>query len=144
MTISSPLHPTSSPPFNHSYEVENVTSPNLQHVPASLTKPSAEGFLVTFGDGLSLAVSHQPFRVDISRGDTLLLSVNNRGLLNFEHYRERLDEEEEGTWAEAFLTHQDSKPKGPSSVGIDISFAGIEHVYGIPEHADDFSLRTTR
>lgn len=33
---------------------------------------------------------------------------------------------------------------GPSSIGIDISFPGFENVYGIPEHADDFALKTTK
>ena len=32
---------------------------------------------------------------------------------------------------------------GPCSVGMDISFPGVEHVYGIPEHADSFVLKTT-
>ena len=32
---------------------------------------------------------------------------------------------------------------GPSSVGLDISFPGVEHVYGIPEHADTLALKTT-
>lgn len=32
---------------------------------------------------------------------------------------------------------------GPSSIGMDISFPGVEHVYGIPEHADSFALKTT-
>lgn len=29
-------------------------------------------------------------------------------------------------------------------VGIDISFPGVEHVYGIPEHADTLSLKQTK
>ena len=32
---------------------------------------------------------------------------------------------------------------GPSSVGLDISFPGVDHVYGIPEHADSLALKTT-
>ena len=32
---------------------------------------------------------------------------------------------------------------GPCSVGLDISFPGVEHVYGIPEHADSLALKTT-
>ena len=32
---------------------------------------------------------------------------------------------------------------GPSSVGLDVSFVGFEHVYGIPEHADSLSLKHT-
>ena len=33
---------------------------------------------------------------------------------------------------------------GPSAVAMDISFPGVEHVYGIPEHADSFLLKTTK
>ena len=33
---------------------------------------------------------------------------------------------------------------GPSSVGLDISFPGSEHVYGIPEHADSLALKVTK
>lgn len=47
-------------------------------------------------------------------------------------------------WEETFGTHADSKPYGPASVGLDIAFPQCQHVYGIPEHASDFSLKTTR
>ena len=33
--------------------------------------------------------------------------------------------------------------QGPCSVGLDISFPGVEHVYGIPEHADSLALKNT-
>ena len=33
---------------------------------------------------------------------------------------------------------------GPSSVGMDVSFPGSEHVYGIPEHADSLALKVTK
>lgn len=33
---------------------------------------------------------------------------------------------------------------GPGSVGVDVSFLNFENVYGIPEHADAFSLRPTQ
>ena len=49
----------------------------------------------------------------------------------------------DGLWEETFKGHTDSKPRGPSSVGLDISFINSKHVYGIPEHADAFSLRET-
>ena len=32
---------------------------------------------------------------------------------------------------------------GPSSISLDFSFPGVDHVYGIPEHADSLKLRTT-
>ena len=38
-------------------------------------------------------------------------------------------------WEERFGSHTDSKPRGPSAVGIDISFPRATHLHGIPEHA---------
>ena len=52
--------------------------------------------------------------------------------------------DKDGLWEETYKGHTDSKPRGPSSVGMDISFVNSKHVYGIPEHADAFSLRETR
>ncbi len=54
------------------------------------------------------------------------------------------EEEEPGLWEETFKSHVDSKPYGPTSVGVDISFPGSRHVYGIPEHADSFALKQTK
>jgi mannosyl-oligosaccharide alpha-1,3-glucosidase len=33
---------------------------------------------------------------------------------------------------------------GPNSVGLDVSFIGFENIYGVPEHADSFRLRSTK
>jgi alpha 1,3-glucosidase len=49
----------------------------------------------------------------------------------------------EGWWQETFKSHTDSKPKGPQSISLDISFPGAHHVYGIPEHAKSLSLPPT-
>ncbi len=46
-------------------------------------------------------------------------------------------------WAETFLSHTDSKPKGPEAVSLDIAFPGFKHVYGIPERATHLSLAPT-
>ena len=43
-----------------------------------------------------------------------------------------------------FKSHKDTKPFGPSSVGVDIAFPGFEYVYGIPEHADTLALKSTK
>lgn len=48
------------------------------------------------------------------------------------------------TYAEPFSTYQDLRPYGPMSVGMDLHFPNSDHIYGIPEHADKFSLRDTR
>ena len=49
-----------------------------------------------------------------------------------------------GLWEESFQSHTDSKPRGPASVGLDLSFPGAQHVYGIPSHSSPLSLKTTR
>ncbi|RHZ75027.1 hypothetical protein Glove_218g5 [Diversispora epigaea] len=54
------------------------------------------------------------------------------------------EEEEKGLWEETFNGKLDSKPNGPESIGLDISFPGFSHVYGIPEHASTLSLKETR
>ena len=45
----------------------------------------------------------------------------------------------------AFLSHiiGCSDPTGPSAISLDFSLPGVEHVYGIPEHADTLRLKTT-
>jgi mannosyl-oligosaccharide alpha-1,3-glucosidase len=50
---------------------------------------------------------------------------------------------EDAFWEETFQTHADSKPNGPMSVGVDVSFPFSTHVYGIPEHASTHALRAT-
>lgn len=52
--------------------------------------------------------------------------------------------EREGWWAEHFGGNHDSKPNGPNAISIDVSFPNVEHVFGIPEHATSFNLKSTR
>nr|UEK51610.1 glucosidase 2 alpha-E-like protein 2 [Parasacculina yatsui] len=52
-------------------------------------------------------------------------------------------ESDSGMWEEHFGSHEDTKPRGPSAIGADVSFPGSSHVYGIPEHADRFALEDT-
>ncbi|XP_058161281.1 neutral alpha-glucosidase AB isoform X2 [Dasypus novemcinctus] len=145
-----------------------------------------------------IILTAQPFRLDLLEDRSLLLSVNARGLLEFEHQRAprvsfsdkvsvtlgsiwdkiknlfsrqgskdpaegdgaqpeetpgdddkpeetqgKAEKDEPGAWEETFKTHTDSKPYGPMSVGLDFSLPGMEHVYGIPEHADNLRLKVT-
>ncbi|RKP36332.1 glycosyl hydrolases family 31-domain-containing protein [Dimargaris cristalligena] len=101
--------------------------------------------------------------------DEVLLAINRDGFLNYEHYRTPETDEsllktlrnpdtaeqgrfrvaqpladEDGRWRETFRSWTDAKPHGPASIGVDISFPGFAHVYGIPEHATGLSLKTTR
>ncbi|GAA5935275.1 hypothetical protein JCM10213_003991 [Rhodosporidiobolus nylandii] len=61
-----------------------------------------------------------------------------------EAFRGFLPPDEDGMWEENFSGKHDSKPKGPESLSLDITFPGYEHVYGIPEHASSLSLKQTR
>lgn len=142
------------------------------------------GFTATFGSSKAV-VNAKPLRIDLYSGEEMVISVNARGLMRFEHTRlkpqpkeahvdqevggenkvddgaessttdaniqtataaeEMVPEEDEpDMWEEQFKSHHDSKPNGPNSVGMDFSFTGFDNVYGIPEHADTFSLKTTK
>lgn len=102
-------------------------------------------------------IRHSPFSVDFQRDGQTHVQFNHKGYLNMEHWRQKVEapaegeqdvlgsQEDEGTWwEETFGGNTDSKPRGPESVGLDISFPGYKHVFGIPEHADSMSLRETR
>lgn len=103
-------------------------------------------------------IRHSPFSVDFSRGDQTHVKLNGKGLMNIEHWRPKVEkevkegeqgiddntEDESTWWDEQFGGNTDSKPKGPESVGLDITFPGYEHVFGIPGHASSLSLKETR
>lgn len=118
---------------------------------ASLNSESETGFTkVLYGPDqrFQAIIHHAPFNVEFQRDGQTHVQLNNRGYMNMEHWRPKVDgdmEEDQDTWwEETFGGNTDSKPKGPESVGLDISFPGYGHVFGIPEHADSMSLRETR
>ncbi|XP_054256929.1 neutral alpha-glucosidase AB-like [Macrosteles quadrilineatus] len=98
-----------------------------------------------------------PFRLDVYTGDVLTISANARGLMRFEHHRNKPQQTGEqegehienneitdpGAWEENYKSHHDSKPRGPEAVALDFSFVGAEQAYGVPEHADSLALKST-
>ncbi|XP_032524398.2 neutral alpha-glucosidase AB [Danaus plexippus] len=52
-------------------------------------------------------------------------------------------EEDEGAWSENFKSHHDCKPRGNEAVSLDVAFPDANQVYGIPQHTDNFYLKTT-
>ncbi|KAF8886032.1 glycoside hydrolase family 31 protein [Infundibulicybe gibba] len=50
---------------------------------------------------------------------------------------------EDDWWEETFSSWTDSKPKGPESLSIDITFPNHGTLYGIPQHATRLALPTT-
>ncbi|KAK9766590.1 glucosidase II, partial [Basidiobolus ranarum] len=109
----------------------------------------------------TIVIQPSPFQVTFYSKETPLVTLNERGFLNFEPIGEKpapkLTEQteenneqetpagnEEANWDEHWKGSTDSRPNGPSSIAMDISFPGFQHVYGIPEHASSLSLKTTR
>ncbi|XP_032796469.2 neutral alpha-glucosidase AB isoform X2 [Daphnia magna] len=165
-------------PIKLRYRAQESLSGSPQLSSLKITEQSSDSISLSFGGTGKAILLVKPFRLDVYDGDQLVISVNARGLLNFEHQRVRKsneagrneepssepaeeemkaeaetkhpdekpveEEEEPGLWEETFKSHVDSKPYGPTSVGVDISFPGSRHVYGIPEHADTFALKQTR
>lgn len=115
-------------------------------------------------------IKFSPFSIDFKRDGISHIKLNDQGLLNVEHWRPKVEpppepekkednsagenkeeakeepkgEDESTWWDEKFGSNTDTKPRGPESVGLDISFVGYEHVYGIPSHATSLSLKQTR
>lgn len=119
---------------------------------------------VTYGKNgnLEAVIRHIPFGMEFKRDGETQIKLNDRGLMNMEHWRPKVDrpavEQKEGEdkpappsgpdestwWEESFGGNTDSKPRGPESVAMDVTFPGYEHVFGIPEHSGPMSLRETR
>jgi alpha 1,3-glucosidase len=129
----------------------------------------AEYTKVVYGKGGShqAIIRHSPFSIDFQRDGETQVKFNERGFMNMEHWRAKVEkpveekkegeettgevkveepqgEDESTWWDETFGGNTDSKPRGPEAVALDISFPGYEHVFGIPEHATRLSLKTTR
>uniref|UniRef100_A0A4W5L5I8 Glucosidase II alpha subunit n=1 Tax=Hucho hucho TaxID=62062 RepID=A0A4W5L5I8_9TELE len=122
-------------PLKPRFEVPDVLINDPPTEPLSLLSQDENGVVLSLGaDSQRLIVSAKPFRLDIMEGREVLLSLNSRGLLTAK---------EDGMWEETFKSHTDNKPNGPSSISLDFSLPGVEHVYGIPEHADSLKLKTT-
>ena len=50
---------------------------------------SSDGFQAVFGNSIAV-ITFSPFRVDFLVNSEVAVSVNNRGLLNIEHHRNKL------------------------------------------------------
>uniref|UniRef100_A0A673G7D6 Integrator complex subunit 5-like n=1 Tax=Sinocyclocheilus rhinocerous TaxID=307959 RepID=A0A673G7D6_9TELE len=131
-------------PLKPRFEVPDVLIAEPPTEPLSVLSKDDNGIVLSLGaESQRLIVSARPFRLDIMEGPEVLLSLNSRGLLAFEHLHLQGDKEQDGLWEETFKSHTDTKPNGPTSISLDFSLPGVEHVYGIPEHADDLKLKTT-
>jgi len=127
---------------------------------AALVKTEQKGVTrVSFGVGgkHEAVIKHAPFGMEFLRDGEVQIVLNERGLMNVEHWRAKVESQkkedgaeetaeanEETWWDESFGGNTDSKPRGPESVALDITFPGYDHVFGLPEHTGPLSLKQTR
>eukprot|EP01018_Ginkgo_biloba_P019091 Gb_13061 [translate_table: standard] len=96
---------------------------------------------VYLSSGYEAVLQHDPFQIYVRKGKEPVVSFNSKGLFHFEQLRKKKEEED---WDENFRSNTDSRPYGPQSISLDVSFHGARHVYGIPEHATSLALKPTR
>lgn len=129
-------------------------------------KVSSSPSAITVKCGDNKAVIYiAPFRMEFYQNDVLSVSANTKSKMHFEHLRKKSEappppeneneqneneapvqegnQDEPGTWEENFKGHHDVKPYGPSAVALDFTFHQANVLFGIPEHADSFALKTT-
>ncbi|OQR78940.1 neutral alpha-glucosidase AB-like [Tropilaelaps mercedesae] len=63
--------------------------PNIKTIPLTLRSKTENRLEAMFGTVGRVVVSAEPLRIDVYSGDTLVFSGNARGLMKFEHYRQR-------------------------------------------------------
>lgn len=109
---------------------------------------------VLFGDDFEYSVQIQfyPIKITVKFKSEDQVVINEQNFLNVEHLRpESVNSEhllpEESDFDMFHDSFQDSKtdklPFGPESIGVDFTLNGFNYLYGIPEHADSFSLKDT-
>ncbi|RXK42031.1 alpha 1,3-glucosidase [Tremella mesenterica] len=133
---------------------------SIKHTPEkSIIKYGKDGKLV-------LEVQHKPFKIIQSREGKPMVIMNERGLFHMEHFRVKeveagqellsegeqmviqndnswFEESDKDMFEETWKKWTDSKPKGPEALSIDLTFPGVQHVFGLPEHASPLSLPDT-
>jgi mannosyl-oligosaccharide alpha-1,3-glucosidase len=139
--------------------VTDALHKNPTYESIKVTSTASEVIVVSGGN--KAIIYNSPFKMEFYQGDTLSTSVNSRGLMTFEHLRVKPEppqpkegeeghenkadtpDEDPGAWEENFKGHHDSKPNGPSAIALDFTFHQANILFGIPEHADTFALKTT-
>ncbi|XP_063691474.1 neutral alpha-glucosidase AB-like isoform X2 [Bolinopsis microptera] len=153
-----PVHPRYSP-------VDSLGEAPLQDQSCTLSK-SGQTATVSFSSHKAV-LNYNPLRIDVYAQETLVASVNARGLFHVETQllkpevnEEEHQEGEEGEneeddlgisaeeiakmdWEESFNSHHDSNPRGPRAISLDVTFTGFDKLYGLPEHADTLALKGT-
>ncbi|XP_019374617.1 PREDICTED: neutral alpha-glucosidase C isoform X1 [Gavialis gangeticus] len=151
-------------PLRRRYEVPDVLIKEPTTKKLSITQKETNILVLTStNEDHKLHITANPFQIELESKDETILSMNSSGLLYFEHLQPppknsktaaenkedgsagsaKENQEDLGLWQEEFGSFLDIKASGPSSVGLDFSLHGFEHIYGIPEHAETLLLKNT-
>ncbi|XP_077178869.1 neutral alpha-glucosidase C isoform X2 [Paroedura picta] len=151
-------------PLKPRYQVPDVLVKEPATLRLTITQKDAGKLVLSCSsEDQQLHITANPFQMQLVCKDEIVLSMNTNGLLYFEHLQHppqirestlqkkacgSADSSEEsqedlGLWEEKFGNFLDIKANGPSSVGLDFSLHGYEHVYGIPQHAETLLLKNT-
>lgn len=149
-------------PLQPRYRVVDALKGPVSTAPVQVTKAADETTIVS--ENKKAVIVHKPLRIDFYLDDVLTVSVNSKGLMRFEHLRKKpegtandgtdtengdntvvksIEDADPGAWEENFKSHHDSKKKGPEAIALDFSFPRADILFGIPEHADSFALKST-
>ncbi|WVR05419.1 hypothetical protein IAU60_002434 [Kwoniella sp. DSM 27419] len=128
--------------------------------------------VITYGPAsskLSLEIQHAPLKITQLRNGKPEVVFNDRSLFHMEHFRIKdiekteelfgeaeqmvlqgdrqdrswFEESDADMFEESWKKWRDSKPKGPEGFSLDLTFPGVKHIYGLPEHASPLSLPDT-
>lgn len=129
---------------------------NLPFMSKSKTEYSQQDdkLVVKYGPNMryKAEIIYKPFRITIYHDEEVQFVLNDRNFFNFEHWRpesaniDHLSREESdyNMFHDDFHdSRNDRIPLGPESIGLDFTFKNFKHIYGIPEHAEDFNLKDT-
>lgn len=132
-------------PLRHTrHVVSGVLRDELTSMPLQedmLTIESEAAYFI-ISDTFKVRVQFKPFNVQLVdiKGQASI-SINTDGRLRLEDFTGNPEDDSIGP--ETFRDFTDSKPRGPESIGVDISFPKSSRLYGLPERAMPFSLPDT-
>jgi alpha 1,3-glucosidase len=128
------------------FEVPEVLLEDLDQVPLVSHSKSEEEEILHFNSA-QLVVKFNPVKLVIysDKTHTAVPTVvfNENNLFKFER-QQVPDSALPNEWSETFLSHGDSRKKGPMGLSVDVHFPGVQNVFGIPERATAFSLAPTK
>ncbi|XP_048188841.1 neutral alpha-glucosidase C isoform X1 [Perognathus longimembris pacificus] len=150
-------------PLKPRYEVPDVI--NKLNTVRLISCSGDTGSLILAGGerDLKCHIIANPFKIELISEEEVVISINSLSQLYFEHlqiphkHRATTEKEERvsagasqesqedlGLWEEKFGNFVDIKANGPTSIGLDFSLHGFEHLYGIPQHAESHRLKNTK